>query len=294
MSFLTISAPKTHNLILNYFQNYRRTITVMRTRNYHKRLEDRNQTDTTPVREIEWFEELDKGCNVYIKGHKYPMRGLMYWDDFMAGYIWKKAVVLYLRFIEGIEEFGHKNIFKKIFLLWATKNQYPFYLQFMHHALWDNIYEQTNKYSQPIRELHRVFPPGREKERDIVCFFIESDYAYRYRYQDIVMELNKGAFKKNPTKETQRLINIMISREISEGTMRNKWRALNKLVPFIFLYLKVFKPKILKQVFQMVGDLNIDETKPSKEDLYWMNEASSYNFRGIKINARKTINKYAI
>lgn len=292
MSFLTQKAPQQHTLILNFFQNYRRLIVTRRTMNYHKRLETRNLDPKDPIREIEWFEELDKGCLVYLKDKKYPMRGLMYWDDFQAGFIWKKAITMFLRFINGHEGFRKKNIFEKLIILWAVRKQYPFYIQFLHHALYDSIYENQDKYSQPIRELYRIFPKGFELERDILCFFIESDHAYRYRFQDFVMELDKTAFKKNPLKETIRLLEIVKSREpeLEHKTMWHKWNAIQKLAPFVYCYLKIFKPSILKRFIQAVGNLNIEEVKMSVEDKYWANEAQSYNFRGLKYNTRKILN----
>ena len=293
MSFLQTKASRQDNLVLNFFKNYRRTITAMRVRGYHKRLNDRHIKSDSPIKEIEWFEEQDKGCLVYIEGKREPMRGLMYHDDFIASMIWKKALALFLKFIWGNEEFEgkKKNIFEILFIVMSTIKMYPFYLTFIHHALYDNIYENTDKYSQPIRELSRVFPKGLEKEKDIVCFFAESDHAYRYRLQDVLPLLNKEAFFKNPAKETNRLLDILTEREPVEATMKAKWRALKKIIPILFIYLKVFKPKILKMVKEMVREINLEEIEPSKEDRYWMNEAPSYNFRGLSYEVRKTLNK---
>lgn len=293
MSFLTQTQPKTHNLVLMFFKNYRRAITTIRVKNYHKRLEDRHIEKDAPVREIEWFEEKDKGCLVYVQGKREPMRGLMYWDDFVAGLIWKKGIALFLKFIGGSEEFAgkKKNPLELAIILIGTIKLYPFFIKFVHFALYDNIYENTDKYSQPVREFYRAFPKEFPLEKDLFCFFSESDHAYRYREQDIMMEVDKEAFKKNPAKETQRLIDIMIAREPVESTMRAKWRVLKKLVPFAFLYLKIFKPKVLKALKKMVEDINLEEIRPSKEDLYWMNEAPSYNFRGLKSETRKLLNQ---
>ena len=294
MSFLNTSSPKSDNLLLNYFKNYRRTITGIRVRNYHKRLEDRHIVKDSPVKEIEWFEEKDKGCLVYVEGKREPMRGLMYHDDFVASMIWKKALALFLKFIWGNEEFekeGKKNIFELIFILIGVIKMYPFYIKFLHHALYDNIYENTDKYSQPIRELSRVFPAGMEKERDIICFFSESDHAYRYRLQDVLTELDQKAFSRNPGKETKRLLDILTEREPVEGTMRAKWRALKKVITLIFIYLLILKPKLYRAIKVMVDEINLDETKFSKEDLYWINEQNSFNFRGLSYEVRKTMNK---
>lgn len=260
--------------------------------NYRKRAEiERNLDDDAPVREIEWFEPLDKGCLVYVEGEKEPMRGMNYWTEFVDSFIWKKGIVMFFSFLNGGEGFRKKGLLEKLFLIYAARKYYAFYIKFIHHALWDSLWEKADKYSQPVRELYRVFPESFEMERDIVCFFLEADHAYRYRWQDIMCELDKAKFKKNPCKEFQRLFQIMIDREPKTSLlMKRKWGYFKKMIPFAYWYLKIFKPSILKRLCWAIEDINIDEIKPSREDLYWMNRAESYNFRGLNWSIRKLMN----
>lgn len=271
----------------------------MRVKNYHRRLQnDREQAHlNNKIKNIEWFEECDKGCLVYIEGEKYPMRGLMYWDDFIASLIWKKGLGFFLHFISGKQDvsdkyvFKKKNIFELLIILAGVVKLYPFIIKFVHEALWDNIYENKDKYCQPIREFYRVWPEEYSKERDIFCFFSEADPAYKYREQDIIPNLDKEAFEKNPGKETKRLMDLMVSRERKEDVlMRSKWAGVLKLIPIAFIYLRIFKPKILRAIKKAVKELNLDEISPSPEDMYWMNCADSYRFHNLSYEARKMLN----
>jgi len=239
---------------------------------------------------------LDKGCLVYVQGKEEPMRGLLWIEDFDKIFIWKRAFTEFINFIGDKEGHKKKNIITKLIVLWATTKQYEMYLRFIHHAIFDVIFDDPNKYCQPMRELYRVFPKELERERDLICMFLEGDHAYKYRFQDIVSELNQPAFKKNPLKETIRLVEILKSREVYGKTMWHKWDAMKKVIIIAYWGLKIFKPKLFKTLLKMVGDLNINEIKPSKEDLYWMNLQDSYNFRGLDFNYRMLINKqkYAV
>jgi hypothetical protein len=64
----------------------------------------------------------------------------------------------------------------------------------------DNI--DPKKYSRPVREIYRLFNLLIEKEkreemkqkwvnlRDVICYILEFDSAYRFRLQDVLREIN--------------------------------------------------------------------------------------------------------
>jgi hypothetical protein len=230
---------------------------------------------------------------IYIEGEKEPMRGLMENTNFMAGYTWKKAIVLFLMFLMGKGGFPKTNIFDKLLIIYSLKKNYQLYRAFMHFALTDNFYPDPDKYAQPVREVWRIFPKSLWRERDIFCFFMEADFAYRYRLQDIISEFNKEAFKKNPLKEITRLMDLMVQREPEEPEagmgMKRKWNGIKKLLPLAFWYLRIFHNKLYKELIKAGEEINLEEIKPTKEDLYWMNKQESYNFRGLSYEARKIL-----
>ncbi len=241
---------------------------------------------------MEWFEELPQGCLLYFEGHKEPLRGLVSIEVINAAWIWKRSIVLFLGFLQGNQQYDFEKtgIFKKIAILLSLAVNYRFYVNFINEAIYDYTFDDPKKFSPAIRAIYNVFPEGLKTERDIICFFL-NDHAYLFRFQDIFPELDKEAFRKNPLKETLRLLDLMISRD-SEGTMQNKWRMLRKTLPALYYYIRFFKRKLYKQLLKMAEDIDLEKIKPTKEDIYWMNDMeSSYKFRGLSREARKLLNK---
>ena len=237
------------------------------------------------------FRIADKGSYTYFQEHKEPIRNMHKVADLDAAFIWKRALTFYFQFFNGKQKFeGRRGIIQKFLILLSLLVNYKFYRKFIHHALEDNFYDHPDRYSQPIRELYRVMPEF-PLERDIICFFLDTDHAYLYRFQDIMTELDKTALKQNALKEILRLIDIMIDREPFKGErgMRDKMRMAKRIIKPCYWALRIFKPKLLKRLIKILEDLNIDEVKPSKEDLYWMNRVQSYNFGGLSHNTRRVI-----
>jgi len=85
-----------------------------------------------------------------------------------------------------------------------------------------------------------------------LCHIIELDTAYRYRFQDIMMELIKANFRKNPAKELKRLLGLIIARERSQGLRMDKYR------PFFLVAYCGFKlrPSFRKKVIEFVETLD--------------------------------------
>lgn len=245
---------------------------------------------TEKTRTITNFKELRKGSLVFFEERKEPFRGIRTTEAFQAGFIWKKAIVLLLQFINGKQGFKKKNIFQKIVILISLLVNYEFYIRFIHHALLDHFYDNPDRNSQSVRELYRVmqdFP----QERDIVCFFLEADWAYRLRFQDVVSELDKTAFNENPLKETLRLLDLLADRESyqGEGGVKTKWVMMKRLIPLAYLYVKIFKRSLFKKIIKAVDNINLGEIKFSKEDQWWAYDTDSYNSKGLSFEIRKRL-----
>lgn len=88
----------------------------------------------------------------------------------------------------------------------TLKRMMPVACKYAWIALRDNIPE-TNLYSRPVREVHRVMSLVREREgntemrgkwteiRDIICMMLEFDDAYRFRLMDAMKEINLKEFE---------------------------------------------------------------------------------------------------
>jgi hypothetical protein len=232
------------------------------------------------------FKKLDKGCLLYVKDHKYPMRAHIRQDKVNTVCQMKKMIPFALR--------SFKGKINSLIALWYFKNNWTIYLDFLHGYLRDVYYnnpsefnKSPDRYNQPVREIYRVLSGWDEifdKIRDIICSVIEYDMAYRYRVQDILPLLNKEAFYRNPIKEITRLMDIMISREVDGGQMNAKWGKLK-----LFIWLLRFRPMLLERLKKIVKNLDLKELEPAAEDRYWMSgfPYELYNFDGKPFEQRR-------
>lgn len=222
----------------------------------------------------------DGTIRVYVRDGKEPIR--MYPD---VKTVW--AVACYKRFIPLMaDSLRSMGWCKRITTLLALKYNFGIF------SKWFNYYFSMNpvllndeNYSQPVKEVRRVLK-GRLDDNLInaLALILEYDSAYRYRFQDIIAELNKDNLKKS-AREIIRLLDIIDKREQGRS---NRWEQIKKSVKLIFL----FCPKIKKQIVAILKDINIDEVKFSKEDIYWTNKnKTSYLYRGMTIKERERDNK---
>lgn len=144
-------------------------------------------------------------------------------------------------------------------------------------------------YSQPIRELHRVFSMERYGEdektrilrlqlRDLICMILEFDNAYRYRMQDIIVELNQLVLRKKPIPELVRLLTILQTRE-KEQDIIDTWTLLKLFVRF---YLRIDR-QLKHLIIDVFSQLDLNEMKLSIEDKFYCKPRKDYNF-GFQLN----------
>jgi hypothetical protein len=267
-------------LFANSLDNLRSALALRMTQEYGRResrkiLDKEEKVKDSPTFVIR-LKELDKGCLLYVLGKKEPIRAAIPGESVLVATVSKRMIGMLIEYFRGGTFFKGNNVFKKIGLVFSLAFNYNFYLTFVWNALEDYYYPNPDKYSQPVREVYRIlseFP----KERDIICFWLETDMAYRYRFQDIIYELNIELFKKDQIKELLRLLDILISREI--GGMDFKWKTIRKYVVPGLKVIKFFKPKLFKKVCQMVANINLEEIKSSKEDIYWQKDYIDYKFK---------------
>lgn len=280
-------------IFVNFYHGFKNTFVLQKIISYGRNIYSRINPEGAPQKGMVDFKKLEKGCLCYLEDERYPMRGHLLDTQVAQAVSFKRAIPLAVRFIMGKGEFTNGSWLKKALKLLSIRLNYPLYIQFVHFALAENFLD-VDRYSQPIRELYRVFPQEWAKERDIICFILEYDMAYRYRFQDIVSLLDKEAFRKNPLKEINRLFEIMISREVVPGVTKEerdfmldkKWIFMQKIAN---IYLKVFGKNLVKKLRAIVEDINLDEIKSSPEDKYWQAGYKDYNFRGLTYEIRQKL-----
>lgn len=230
-------------------------------------------SDTTKLDKVEFPK--DGGILTYLKGYKEPYRGFPYFEM--------------VERVNDVKKIG-KKVFGKIYhsvqgigkvkLIFALPMLKPLLAGFR-YAFWFHISKYRMKpfrYSQPVRELYRAWNTCGESDeiielRDLSCMLFEFDNAYRYRYQDIISELDKKALEKNPLKEILRLIDLLISREIEEE-IQELWGQRRKL---IYFGLK-FSQSNLKLIQKLLMALNLNEIRFTKEDRYFCAMRKDYDF----------------
>ena len=116
---------------------------------------------------------------------------------------------------------------------------------------------------------------------ELFYFVIEFDNAYRFRFQDIVAELNKENMIHNPIKEIKRLFDILIERENSQE-LKTKW----KLAKYLTVTLIRFNTTARKFVQRLSSTLDINKIKMDEHDRYFMFNRNSYNHEGKTLTQR--------
>jgi hypothetical protein len=159
-----------------------------------------------------------------------------------------------------------------------------FYIElYMFYRFIDRFRLKPNRYCQAIREVYRCFSLPNDKIkaltwekrmmlRDLVCMVLEFDNAYRFRVQDLVEELDKQAFERNPIKELRRLMNIGASRENNQE-VRDFWTLMKMSLNYLYL-----DREIKKVMVQVISNLNIEQVKLTIEDKHYCFPRKDYNF----------------
>jgi hypothetical protein len=164
------------------------------------------------------------------------------------------------------------------------------YVEMVIQATMDSVYRyrlKGNRYTRPVREIRRVadtFIDEMEpiakggspiwnkvlawKARDWICLFFEFDNSYRFRGQDVATDLDKIAFIKDPFKEIERLVDLLIKREKNmeeEHGPRGKWVQLKKVVKLLR-----FIPGLKKIILDIFNRVDWEQIKFNENDIYWI------------------------
>lgn len=238
-------------------------------------------TDSHPLTKVEFPDE--EGVLTYMDGYDYPYRGYPYYEFVdKIDLIKKLSRSLQSGFYHGLKGKWFRWL---LIPLVPTVGRAVFYgCAYTFSRLIDRFQMRTNRYSQFVGELYRSFSVSwgdespqitelRKMIRNVECMILEFDNAYRFRAQDLLPELNKDNLRNNPIKEINRLLDIWISREVSED-VKNSWILLKLFVTY---FLKHDKP-LLQLFVRVLLELDIDKCKLTIEDKYYAIPRVDYHF----------------
>lgn len=215
------------------------------------------------------------GVLTYMDKMDLPYRGFPY-REFVG------IIDIFKKLIKGtLSGVYHSSKIKFIPALFSVKDLiyvgiYTFYRLIERYKI------KSFRYSKAIQELHRAFsfPTGEKPRmmemklmlRDVLCMILEFDNAYRFRTQDIIMELNQKSLRKNPIKELNRLCDLASKREI-ERQVKDTW----KLIKMFNFYLR-FDRQLRNMVVDILGNINKEEFKLMPEDIQFCKPRKDYIF----------------
>ncbi len=226
------------------------------------------------------------GILTYLARYEYPFRGFPYNDTVQSiDELKKLAKIIVQEFLPYAKK---TSLLGKLRLVLSIDHLTKLAECYLHAYYWHvkRYRLKPNMYSQSVRELWQVIDKSgdvitkvetKEAIRDIVCMFLEFDNAYRYRVQDVLVELDKNALKKDSEKEILRLIDLLIGREVHEEgqvKMVDKWRMSKELLKFYFR----FNKKAIKAIGSILERLNLKEIEFSIEDRYYCEFRKDYKF----------------
>jgi hypothetical protein len=251
-------------------------------------LESEKPKDLKPLLKVEF--PVIGGILTYMEGQEYPYKGFPYFDFVDRIDTLKKLGRAMLSGIYHSFE-GWRRLWL-IFLI-PTVRQMVWVGIYAYHRFVERYKIKVLLHCPAVQELHRSFSveDGNERVkyqtarfmlRDVICMFLEFDNAYRYRFQDIVVELRKENLKKQPIKELNRLLEIMQTREKSQEIF-DTW-TLAKLG--INLYLRLDR-KMLKMIQNALLELDLDKIKLDEADKSYCVPRKDYTFGFMEQNVSK-------
>lgn len=211
----------------------------------------------------------------------------------------------------SLRKFSKMNIFKKVMFLLMTNDFKELIIEY-DEWLTASYILKPREYSHFIKELFLAMSQlGIDTIRNLLCFHLEYDLAYKYRAQDWWSLINRWAFvgprenilkslvrfifkRKYPEaiEEIKRVLTIAAERE------NNIYMRAKMVMMFKFLYLfLLFRPKVLEIVKKVILRVDAEKAVMGKEEIYWTNfRYPDYNFRGMTQEEREqdNIKRYGV
>jgi len=268
--------------IAGYMQNMQLMNQIIQEMKEIPVLESEKPTDTNALQKVEFPEE--GGVLTYMDNHPFPYRGFPYFE-------FVEKIDLIKKLSRGMLSGLYHSIFKRskftlflMFPLLLVARDLLFTGVYTYFKLIQRFRVKQIRYSRAMRALYAAFDTPRANEdiktlelrlmlKDLICMFFEFDNAYRYRLQDVIVELDKVAVKKNPVKEILRLLNIMSSRE-NTPEVNDSWTLVRMGIKY---YLR-FDRKLKKMLADVLATLDLEQVALTDEDKHFSSLRKDYSF----------------
>lgn len=249
-----------------------------------------------------WIDLPEEGgFYVHYRHQKFPRKGVIVPDALIAVGEVKKVVLNASKLFAKLWWTMPILVIPRVrkYAFWQASDKYVEISDFILRR----FYLQPKMFSPVTRELFRVvyklFSPLKLTERQhwiigrmwtSFGMFIEFDDSYRYIFQDIIKELDKKSFNKNPAKEIVRLYKILLERDVGfSGTKEEHGEAMNSRFSGALYGIRLallFSPKVRRMMKKFVNELDIDKMKLDEGDWYQCLIRANYNFGGIPFSER--------
>lgn len=221
------------------------------------------------------------GVLSYLDGIEHPMKGFCYGETVETVDEVKKTL---MAFLNGFFSVLLKNKVRTILFSLLFRKQFEEMMRIMvikSDYRMRRVRQKPIKYCRCAREVYRVFnlmaiwyPQQKEfieSVRNIICMGLEYDDAYRFPLQDVIVEFNKTAGRKDIIKETRRLLDILIHRD-SRGT-EDQFGVIRKA-----LILLRFRKSLKEALRRFFLELNLNEMKMDDLDNFHARFKEGYNW----------------
>lgn len=265
-----------------YIHNMSQMNTIIRQMKVIPELPSEVPKETNALQRVEFPDE--GGILTYIEGFELPYKGFPYFDFVDKIDVMKKV----LRGILSGSYHQLKSRNKLLLLtlipsIWALKPAVRT-LVYTFHRMYERFKIKPDKHCQAIRELYKAFSVDIEGEskgdkelrtqlRDLTCMIAEFDNAYRYRLQDIVVEVNKENLKNRPIRELVRLLEVMQAREKTQE-IKDTWT----LLKYLFMCYMRFDRSFLRIFKSVLLNINLEEIELKADDKQFARPRKDYEF----------------
>lgn len=238
--------------------------------------------DVQALQKVEFPEK--GGVLTYMEGHEHPYKGFPFFEFVEKIDTIKKIQRATLSSLyHSMTARPYWQLICLVFVPWLFADLLKAYINTFHRII-DRFKLKVIRHCDAVRELHRAFSIDwydetleerelRHKIRDILCMFLEYDNAYRFRFQDIIVELDKTALQKNPAHELARLFRLMADREITQE-IKDTW----SLVLFFFPWYLRFNTSLKKSIIAILTELDLSKVALSVEDQHFCAKRTDYQF----------------
>jgi len=231
--------------------------------------------DSSAISKVEFPDA--GGVLTWMENYDYPYKGYPYFEFVDKIDAIKKTARSFLSGIYHQVKGKNKLLFLTLIpAVWASKSllRAGVYTNF---RTIERFRVKEERYCTAIRELHRAFSDPqdefRNQLRDLVCMILEFDNAYRFRAQDVLVEMDKLEMRTNPIGETLRLFDLMQSRE-HQQEVSDTWKLAKYAVKF---YLR-FDKQLTSVIQDTLLKLNLNKFGLAIEDKAYCVTRSDYTF----------------